>query len=437
MRRNRSTSAAPTLERGDLLPAMVTRPPGPRARRLASELAGLEAPGVNTLVAGETRMVLAEALGANLLDVDGNRYVDLTAGFGVAAIGHRHPELVEMVRRQAGVLLHGLGDVHAHPERIAAARALCARAPVEEPRVYWAVSGADAVEVALKTALLHTGSLEVVAFDPAYHGLTLGALRVTSRPAFRQPFAAALEAHTSRFTFGAPLDALARRLDATPRVGACVVEPMVGREGIVPPPAGWLTELAALCRRHDALLIADEIFTGVGRTGTFWAGDVEGIRPDVLCCGKAIAGGLPIAAAIARREVFAAWETPGEARHTATFLAHPLACRAVTAVLQVVERERLVERAATLGRRLGERLHAAAAGREVRGRGMAWAVVGSEPQDATRWADALLERGVLALAGGAQGRVLQVTPPLTIAEAQLDHAIDELAAVLATDAGPN
>ncbi|HVS15427.1 MAG TPA: aspartate aminotransferase family protein [Thermoanaerobaculia bacterium] len=422
---------SPRLGRGDLPPAMRCRPPGPRTRELATEISRYEAPGINTLVAGDTRLMLAEALGANLLDVDGNRYVDLTAGFGVAAVGHRHPRVLAAIADQASRLLHGLGDVYAHPERVRAARALCARAPSEDARVYWAVSGSDAVEVALKTARLVTGADHLLAFVPGYHGLTLGALRGTSRAAFREPFAGPLEALTDRLPFGGSLAPVSRRLARSPRVGACLVEPVIGREGILLPPAGWLAELADLCRRHGALLIADEVFTGIGRTGRFWACEEEGVTPDLLCCGKALGGGLPLAAVLASSELLAVWEGPGEARHTATFVAHPVACAAASAVLEVVDDERLVERARRLGGWLGERLRAAAKDQLVRGRGLAWAVEAPDAARAHRWVDGLLDRGVVALAGGPEGRVLQVTPPLVVTEGQLEHALAALAEVVA------
>ena len=170
---------------GDRLPRIVHPPPGPRARSLALDLARFEAPGVNTLAPspGAAPPILWEtALGANVHDVDGNRYVDLTSAFGVAAVGHRHPRIVAAVRRQAGRLLHGLGDIHAHPLRVELAGRLAGLAPLDEPQVYFAASGAEAVEIALKTALAATGRPGIVAFSPSYHGVTLGALCVTSRP---------------------------------------------------------------------------------------------------------------------------------------------------------------------------------------------------------------------------------------------------------------
>src|SRR5262245_57381979 len=282
-----------SLERGDLLPKIVVPPPGPKARELSARLQRAEAPGVNTGAGGEPTLLWEEALGANVLDVDGNLYIDLTSGFGVAAVGHRHPRVVAAVREQAGRLLHALGDVHAHPLRVELARRLVRLAPVDEPQIFFAVSGAEAVEIALKTALAATGRPGILAFEPAYHGLTLGALAVTSREEFRAPFAAHLHRHVRRLPFGADLERIERAL-ADGDVGTAIVEPIVGREGVLIPPTGWLAGLSEICRREGALLIADEIFTGFGRTGRLFAVEHEAVRPDVLCCGKAMGGGLPI-----------------------------------------------------------------------------------------------------------------------------------------------
>jgi 4-aminobutyrate aminotransferase-like enzyme len=423
------------LARGDLAPAIVTPPPGPRSRQLASELAANEAPGVNTLGAhDEPAIVWAEALGANVLDVDGNRYVDWTAGFGVAAVGHRHPRVVAAVAAQAARLVHGLGDVAAHPTRVALAARLAALAPVDSPRVHFAVSGADAVEIALKSALAATGRPGILAFDPAYHGVTLGALAATSRHELRRPFEHHLHPHVRRLAYAAPPSAIERAL-AGDEVGAVVVEPVVGREGVLVPPPGWLAELAAAARAAGALLVVDEIFTGFGRTGPRFAVDRDGVRPDLLCLGKALGGGLPIAAVVGRREVMEVWRTAGEALHTATFLAHPLACAAALATLDVLEEERLVARARALGDTLGPRLAALAGGRAAvvatRGVGALWALELASAGIARRLVDACRARGVLVLAGGPEGRVVALAPPLVLTDAQLAASLAALAGALA------
>lgn len=407
---------------GDLLPEIVVSPPGPRSRELSAALGKLEAPGVNTLYGGEPAILWEEARGANVRDVDGNIYIDLTSGFGVAAVGHRHPKVVEAVREQSGRLLHGLGDVMAHPLRVELARRLVGIAPVDDPQVFFAISGAEAVEIALKTALGATGRPGVLAFEPSYHGLTLGALNVTSREDFRAPFAAHLHGHVRRLPFAGDLARVEQALEES-QIGAAIVEPIVGREGVLIPPDGWLSALATLCRKHGALLIADEIFTGFGRTGRLFAVEHEGVRPDILCCGKALGGGLPIAAVIARRDLFRCWQTPGEALHTATFLANPLACAAALAVLDVLQEEDLPARAVRLGYTLGHRLstwlgHIPAV-EEIRGRGLLWGVQLHTAEIAKKWMLAAWSRGILILVGGPEGRVAQLVPPLTIREEQL------------------
>jgi len=426
-------TAPARLERGDLLPAIVTPPPGPASRALSAALAATEAPGINTLgPADAPAIVWSEALGANVLDVDGNRYVDLTSGFGAAAIGHRHPRVVAAIAEQATRLVHGLGDVAAHPARIELARRLAALVPVDEPRVHFAVSGADAIEIALKTALAATGRPGILAFDPGYHGLTLGALAATSRPAFREPFAGHLTEHVTRVRFAAPVEQIAAEL-ASGRFGAVVVEPVVGREGGLIAPPGWLAGVADAARRHGALVVADEVFTGFGRTGRRFAVDHDGVRPDLVCCGKALGGGLPIGAVVGERRWMEAWRTPGEALHTGTFVAHPLACAAALAVLDVLEQEQLVARAAALEPVLAnglERLAASPRVRAVRAIGALGALELARVDDASRLARGLAARGVLALAGGATGRVVQLAPPLAITDAQLAAAFAAFAATL-------
>lgn len=413
---------------GGLLPSVVAPPPGPRSRALSLRLRELEAPGVNTLPpGGGSSLLWEEARGANVRDVDGNLYIDVTSGFGVAAVGHAHPRVVAAVREQAGRLLHGLGDVHAHPLRVELAGRLVRLAPVDDAQVFFSISGAEAVEIALKTAVAATGRPGVLAFEPSYHGLTLGALAATSRPEFRAPFAAHLHGHVRRLPFGCDL----ARIEEALRQGdvACaIVEPVVGREGVLVPPPGWLAGLARLCGEAGALLVADEVFTGFGRTGALFAVEPEGVRPDVLCCGKALGGGVPIAAVLARRPLFRCWETQGEALHTATFLANPLACAAALAVLDVLEEEGLPARAAALGSRVGERLAAwperwPGGVTAVRGRGLLWGVELASRDLAKRFTGEALARGVLILAGGPEGRVAQIVPPLTIPEPLLDAAL--------------
>ena len=400
----------------------------------ARRLQAAEAPGINTLVAGATAMLWEEALGSNVLDIDGNRYVDLTAGFGVAAVGHRHPVVVSAVKRQADRLLHGLGDVYAHPARVELSERLGHLAPLREPRVYFAASGADAVEIALKTGRLYSGRPGILAFAPAYHGTTLGALQGTSRPAFRIPFTEPLDNLVHRLPHGAEIEEVERVLERQPVIGTCLVEPVIGREATRWPPRGWLAGLAGACREHSVVLAVDEIFTAFGRCGAWFVSAQAGVEPDLICCGKALGGGLPIAAVLGAREVMASWQAEGEARHTATFVAHPLACAAALATLEVIEGEGLVDRAQKMGRRFGRRvklLKQRPGVVNVRGAALLWGVELDTPERAAGLCRRLLDRGVIALSGGASGTVLQIAPPLVVTERQLDYAATALLKVAA------
>ncbi|MEM8995847.1 MAG: aspartate aminotransferase family protein [Acidobacteriota bacterium] len=425
----------PLLKRGDLLPRMLVDPPGPESRSQSARLREYEAPGINTLYRGDDNILWQEAKGSCVLDVDGNRYLDLTAGFGVAAVGHRHPRVVEAVGRQSRRLIHALGDAAGHPLRARLAEELRKISGIEDAQTYFAVSGADAVEVAVKTALLHggTGRPTILAFEPAYHGLTFGALAVSSRSDFRKPFVQHLTPKLTRLPFGGDLDEIDAALGGGD-VAAVLVEPVVGREGVLLPPPGWLRGVADRCRRTGTLLLTDEIFTGFGRTGRTFAGDHEDVTPDLLICGKALAGGLPIGAVVGRKDLMAAWTTPGEALHTATFVAHPLACAAALATLEVLRSDGLVERAEALGKKIAARTSAwprrFSVLTDVRGRGLLWGLELTTPALAAALSSEARRRGLLMLAGGAEGRVAQIVPALTVSERQLEHALLQLEEIL-------
>ncbi len=425
-----------SLGRGDLLPEVLIAPPGPESRRLCTRLEDVEAPIVNTVSAAGPAVVWAEALGANVLDVDGNRYIDLTSGFGAAAVGHRHPRVVEAVNRQAAKLLHGLGDIAAHPTRVALATSLKKLAPITDARIFFATSGSDAVEIALKSAMLATGRSGVLVFEPAYHGLSFGALALSSRASFRLPFEDVLNPAIARLPFGCDTELLASALSGGRERLACVVfEPIVGREGVLLPPTGWLEALQRICQAEGILLVADEIFTGFGRTGQTFAIEEEGIEVDLLCCGKALAGGLPLASVIGRREVMAAWDRPGEALHTGTFMAHPLSCAAALEVLGLLEEENLLEKARRGGQKIEKRLSpwvGAAGVTDLRGRGLLWGLEMDRASRAKALASEALAEGLIILAGGSDGRTLQILPPLTIDSRQLDAALDILEHLLSS-----
>lgn len=435
-----------------MLPEIRVPPPGPRSRELAEELRRYESPNV-TYLSERFPVFWSEARGANVRDVDGNTYVDLTAAFGVAAAGHGHPAIVGAVTGQAERLLHGMGDVHPPAVKAELLRRLAEIAPGGLCRTILANSGAEAVEAALKTVAMATGKPKVIAFEGGYHGLTMGALAVSGRDDFRAPFARQL-ADTAILvpypnTFRPPdgvADVAAHSLAEVERVlngpegaaiGAILAEPMQGRGGDVIPPAEWLPALRRICDARGILLLLDEIYTGFGRTGRWFACDHSGVVPDVLVVGKALTGGLPFAACIGTEAVMSSWPaSQGEALHTSTFLGHPLGCAAALASLRVLEDEGLVERSAREGAYFRDRLGAVLKDRgwvgEVRGVGMMIGVevvrdTSSMAPDPVRVGEILVEglaRGFILLGGGIESNVISLSPPLSITREQVDAAVE-------------
>jgi 4-aminobutyrate aminotransferase/(S)-3-amino-2-methylpropionate transaminase len=323
-----------------LPPALISAVPGPRSRALAARLARVESRNV-TCLAPAPPIFWERAAGANVWDADGNRFVDLGAGFGVASAGHGHPRIVAAIAGQAASLLHAMGDVHPATVKVELLERLTALYPGGvAARAVLGSSGSDAVEAALETALLATGRAGVVAFEGAYHGLSLGALDTTWRREFREPFTARLPGATVFARFGAVADVERVAQTASQPIGAVLVEPIQGRGGERLPPDGFLAALRALCDREGWLLIADEIYTGLGRTGRTWAVDHEGVVPDLLCVGKGLAGGMPLSACLGRVEVMDAWPaSTGESLHTQTFVGHPPGCAAALVARDVLRDE--------------------------------------------------------------------------------------------------
>ena len=438
----------------NLPPRIRVIPPGPRSLALARRLRAVESRNV-TFLSNEFPIFWRKARGSNVWDTDGNRYVDLTAGFAVAGAGHRNPRVVTALRHQLARLLHGMGDVHPPEVKVRLLERLAAISPFADTRTILANTGGEAIEAALKTARLRTGKPGVIAFTGAYHGLTYGALATTDRDLFRVPFEDQLNPHVVRAPYPNPfrpppeldgtdnigaaaLAEVQRLLDGPggDNIGCVIIEPVQGRGGDVVPPSGFLPGLADLCRARDVVLVFDEIYCGLGRTGYMFAFANEGVVPDLLCIGKALSGALPIAACLGPADILDSWpESTGEAKHTSTFLGNPLACAAAIAALDEIERLALPARAREEGARFMGRLqaladHHACIG-EIRGRGL---MIGidlvrnpatrePDPELAGRLITGALRRGWLLLAGGPDGNVISLSPPLTISRALLDSSV--------------
>ncbi|MFT4703933.1 MAG: 4-aminobutyrate aminotransferase/(S)-3-amino-2-methylpropionate transaminase [Bradymonadia bacterium] len=443
---------------GTQLPKLVSPPPGPLAREWVARLAEVECPAITARRVERSRdgvddpIVWASARGANVVDVDGNRYVDLSAGFAVASIGHAHPKVVEAGQRQLETLIHGMGDLFPSTPKILLGERLAALTPGDLQHSILGANGSDAVEACIKTAQIATGKRRVLSFAGSYHGMSLGALRVSGyRDSFRTPFDVPSElrlpypgsgvcrgaCRAGGCDFGCleTLDAmLGSDVSGSADVAAVIVEPMQGRGGDLVPPTGWLSMLREVTARHGVLLIADEIYTGFGRTGRWFACEHENVVPDLMAVGKGLGGGVPISACVGRAEVMERWgQTRGEGLHTSTFLGNPLTCAMALASLDVMESEDLVARSATLGAKLSGWLEQAIGGHPrvgaLRGRGLMQGVALLD-EAGQAWAGggvvamgALLRAGFIVSPAGRLGDVLSLSPPLVVTEAQLEAGV--------------
>ena len=396
---------------------------------------------------GSWPIVWQRARGVHVWDDAGRKYLDLTAAFGVAVAGHANPRVVRAGQRQMSELLHAMGDVHPHARKAELARELSRltfeRWKAGTAKTIFTNSGFEAVEAALKTALLATGKSKIIAFERAYHGLGYGALNATHRGHFRDPFRRQLR----QFAAFVPFPATETDLPAVERAirahdfGAILVEPVQARGGIFIPPKGFLPLLRKLADEKAALLVLDEIYTGFGRTGRWFACEHWKVVPDLICLGKALTGGFPLSACVGNANVMdAAWPpSNGEAIHTSTFLGHPVGCAMALANIRELERANLPRAAAVAGKLLLSLLCKLRSTRFrlcVRGVGLMAGVelriLGGEP--ATSFAlDAiktLVHRGFIFLPEGQDSNVIAFTPPLTITPARLRRSVAALQEVL-------
>jgi 4-aminobutyrate aminotransferase-like enzyme len=419
---------------------------------------------------GSWPIVWERAKGVHVWDADGEKYLDLTAAFGVAAAGHANPRVVKAGQDQMEKLTHAMGDVHPHARKAELARELSRvtferwsselgietrnakpetrNSKLQTAKTIFCNSGFEAVEAALKTAMLTAGKYGVIAFHGGYHGLGYGTLNVTHREFFRSQFRLQLKefGHFVQFPTKASdlpvVETLMRRHFQRGWVGAVLVEPVQGRGGVNVPPTEFLPLLRRLCDEHKALLVLDEIFTGFGRTGKWFACEHSDVVPDIICLGKALTGGFPLAACVGRAEVMdAAWPVSrGEAIHTSTFLGNPVGCAMALAQINEIDEGKLSERAAKLGEFLIEELTKVKSPQlnvvSARGLGLMAGLdlrlQNGAPDGATamRVIKAMLRQGFILLPEGEHGNVISFTPPLTISKTQLAEAFHALAKIL-------
>ncbi|MEM1581115.1 MAG: aspartate aminotransferase family protein [Candidatus Bathyarchaeia archaeon] len=362
---------------------------------------------------------IVEGRGAVLYDINGKAYIDCMGGYGVSLVGHCHPRIVKAIKEQCERLIACHGSLY-NDKRAELLEKLAKIAPKGLDKVFLSNSGAEAVECAIKAAVKYTGKQEIISMVRGYHGKTLGALSATWNPKYREPYRNLINPNFKFVPFG-KLEKVEGAI--TKNTAAIIVEPIQGEGGIHVAPQGFLEGLRELCDENNVILIFDEVQTGFGRTGRMWASEHWNVTPDIMCIAKAMGGGLPIGATLAREDVMDSIKI-GE--HTSTFGGNPLACAAACAVIDVIIEENLVERARDLGNKFKEMLQGLVEDfkvlREARGLGL---MLGLEARvDVHNVLLKTLEKGVILLYCGRN--IIRFLPPLVISIEQLEFVVSVL-----------
>ena len=432
-------------------PKIKTALPGPNAKRV---LAG-DDKYISPSYTRSYPLVAKSGRGVVVTDVDGNEFFDFSAGIAVTSTGHCHPEVVAAIQKQAGELIHMSGTDFYYENMVQLAERLSKIAPMPGPhRIYYGNSGAEAIEAALKLARYHTKRQNVIAFFGAFHGRTMGALSLTaSKPQQKRRFAPLVPGVTHvrypdvyRGCSGGPQDAdafalgcarfiedkLFKTILAPEEVAAIFVEPVQGEGGYVVAPTPFMQELRRICDRHGILLVVDEVQSGAGRTGKWWAVEHTGVQPDIVCSAKGIASGMPLGVMMSRADIMD-W-VPGS--HASTFGGNPVCIASALATLDVIEKEGLLANATEVGNHMLKRMadwsskHRLVG--DVRGRGLMIGVeivrdqktkeYGADLRD--RIVELAFERGILFLGCGPS--TVRISPPLIVSKDEADVAIDVL-----------
>jgi 4-aminobutyrate aminotransferase/(S)-3-amino-2-methylpropionate transaminase len=436
---------------------LKTSVPGPKSRALATRGEAAVPRGLSHA----TPVYVARAQDAWLEDVDGNRFIDFAGGIGCINTGHRNPTVISALESQLQVFLHTCGQVTPYENYVRLAERMNQITPGNFPKKTLLLNtGAEAVENAVKIARAHTGRPAVIAFEDAFHGRTMMTLALTSKThpykaafapfpsdVYRIPYAycyrcsyslqyPSCEMHCARH-----LEDTFKRVVASEDVAAVIAEPVLGEGGFVAPPPEFFRILMDICHKHGVLFIADEVQTGFGRTGKMFASEHYGIEPDLIVTAKSLGGGLPLAAVTGRAEIM---DAPGPGGLGGTFAGNPLACAAANAVLDIFERDNLLERANVIGKRFQERAQQWCDRHEiigdVRGLGAMRAIelVKSRekrepaPDETKRITQYCYEHGLITITAGTYGNVIRVLVPLVITDAQLEEALDLLANAIAS-----
>jgi len=432
-------------------PKIKTALPGPNAKRVLSGDEKYISPSYTR----SYPLVAKSGRGVVITDVDGNEFFDFSAGIAVTSTGHCHPDVVAAIQKQAGELIHMSGTDFYYESMITLAERLSKIAPMPGPhKIYYGNSGAEAIEAALKLARYHTKRQNVIAFFGAFHGRTMGALSLTaSKPQQKRRFGTGVPGVThvrypdvyrgceggaqdaEAFALGCARfieDKLFKTTLAPEEVAAIFVEPVQGEGGYVVAPTVFMQELRRICDKHGILLVADEVQSGAGRTGKWWAIEHTGVHPDIVCMAKGIASGMPLGITMSRADIMD-W-IPGS--HASTFGGNPVCIAAALATLDVIEKEGLLRNSTEVGNHMLKRMadwprkHKLVG--DVRGRGLMVGVEIVKDQKSKEYAaeqrdriiELAFERGVLFLGCGPS--TIRIAPPLVVSKDEADVAVDVL-----------
>lgn len=402
-------------------------------------------------------IAVAEGRGCRITDVEGNSYLDCASGLGALNIGHNHPRVMAAVTRQLARFGH-TGGIYYNDTTVAAAELLTSITPPGLDRLFFSNSGAEAVEGAIKLARYVTGRQGLISFGGAFHGRTLGALSLTSSNArYRERYAPLLPSvhhapypHCHHCPFGCKgtgctlaclgyLEEMLRRYVSPREVAAIIIEPVLGEGGYVPAPPKFLEGLRRLCYEHGILLIFDEVQSGMGRCGDWFAAQSYGITPDILTVAKGIASGFPLSAVVSRSELMDQWPTWA---HGTTFGGNPVSCAAAIATIEAIRDDGLLARCRELGTAAMDRLRAIQMDHplvgDVRGMGLMIGVelTGSDgTPDGAACGEVLeecLKRGLIVINCGPERNIIRLIPPLTISDEELGEALDILEQAIET-----
>lgn len=433
-------------------PKIVVKPPGLKSKRIVKRELMHLAPGYSGAYE-KIALVAEEARGSTVKDVDGNVYIDFTAGVSVVNIGHSHPKLVQAVKAE----VERLQNVYAltMPTRQKALEKLISILPEGVNRVFFLSGGAEAIEHAIKLAKAATKKFEFISFFGGFHGKSSGAISASCLAGGKRGFGPLLPgflhapyAYCYRCSFGLThpdcglkclqyLDELLT-FASTGNLAGVIVEPVQGASGCVIPPKGFITGIKELCERNQALMIVDEIFTGFGRTGKLWGIEHYGITPDIMALGKGLGSGIPISAVAAREEIMKTqlWSRPYV--YSTTFGGNPISCAAALASMEVLLEERLHENAAKLGQYLTKRLDEMRSHHKLIGNVQSIGLHGGvelvrdqktkkpASEETALTVKKALEKGLLVIPGGSWDQVVRITPPLCITKELLERGLNIL-----------